>query len=339
MHAPAVRRLASVWLCCAGWIGMLRQAQLCAGCPNRPPSTSDRSTARATTLSPVNSPDLNDMVSEALKHHLQDDRIILTRLAVSEAVRDSVVSRPRLGENVTFRCVVPAGSDGRDVLWLHQDRTVYEADQAVPLPADDVSGQEYQFTRSHDTLFLTVLKVTLRSGGSVQCAAAPSGPAYTPDRRVLQRYMLLPLVTRRTDVFAPPNATHLTAAPGQSVTLTLDLRLPLPDAILHNILNHVLWRHKGRLLHGPTEPPYGPLLPGEGLAHASPRGERHRQPPDNRPGMLHPITFTFASVTPEHAGYVECFLRPHPAVHEWILQTTELFIADDATHTRTTHAR
>ncbi|XP_055333712.1 uncharacterized protein LOC129585153 isoform X2 [Paramacrobiotus metropolitanus] len=266
---------------------------------------------------------MNDLLEEAMLNNRQDDRVILTQLAPSDAVTNSMVYRPRLGEDATFRCDVPAGSDWRAVAWLHQDRTVYEAGR--PLPVEDVSGQAYNFTRSDDILVLIVLNVTMRSGGSVQCITAPAS-SYTAQRRVLQRYMLLPLITRHSDVFALHDGPYMTATEGDHVVIPCRIRLPLPEAILMNLHNHLMWRHNGRLVYGPAEAPYGRLLPTKGLAQADrPRGAVRMQPP-NSPGMLQRRTLTFESVALTDGGYVQCFFRPHRDLHEWIFQTTELFI-------------
>ncbi|XP_055352199.1 uncharacterized protein LOC129598356 isoform X2 [Paramacrobiotus metropolitanus] len=204
---------------------------------------------------------VNDMLVEAWQSNRQDDRITLARLAPSPDVADSVTYRPRLGKNVTFNCSVPADVDWRDVSWLHQDRTVYEAGRPVET-SQDTTGQSYNFTRVNSTLFFSVLNVSTCVGGAVLCVATPSVPSnYSPRPRVLQRYQLLPLITRSSDVFAAPNASYITASEGDDVMVPCWIRLPLPEAILRNMRNHFMVRHNGRIVRGPPEAPYGPLLP------------------------------------------------------------------------------
>ncbi|XP_055351436.1 uncharacterized protein LOC129597783 [Paramacrobiotus metropolitanus] len=168
------------WLACS-WCSMLllHWGAGCPAAPERPPAIDwDYEYRKAGS-------DLNNMLAEAMLNNRQDDRVILAQLAMSDGVTDSVVYRPRLGEDATFMCDVPAGSDWRDVSWVHQDRTIFEAGRALPLPVEDVSGQAYNFSRVNDTLFLVVVNVSMRSGGSIQCISIPSGPAYTSHRRVL----------------------------------------------------------------------------------------------------------------------------------------------------------
>ncbi|XP_055337046.1 uncharacterized protein LOC129587360 [Paramacrobiotus metropolitanus] len=264
------------------------------------------------------------MLAEGLLNNRLDDRITLTRLAPAPSVADSVVYRPRLGDNVTFSCSVPAGVDPHHVSWLHQDQLVFQAGQPVPLPEDDTTGQTYAFARDNHTLFFTVLNVTLRSGGSVHCVAVPSAPVYTPHRRVLQRYMLLPLVTRRSDVFAnePP---YLTATEGECLIVSCSIRLPLPDGIFRNMANHFMWRYHGRITKGPAEAPYGALMPPGDLGKVS-------RPPNpdfnstNSPGQLMRYGYRLREITAADAGQVQCWFRPHREIHEWVFQTTTLVV-------------
>ncbi|XP_055331169.1 uncharacterized protein LOC129583408 isoform X2 [Paramacrobiotus metropolitanus] len=264
------------------------------------------------------------MLAEAWLNNRQDDRIILTQLTPSDFVMDSVVYRPRLGTTVTFQCEVPAGSDGRDVSWLHQDRTVYEAGQPCPLPVDDTTGQLYNFARVNNTLVFQVLNVSLVSGGSVQCIAAPSGPSYTSRPRVLQRFALLPLITRRDDVFVANNQTAvLTATEGDHVAVPCRIRLPLPGGIFRNLRNHIIWRRNGRVVHGPSEAPYGSLIAASGIPQATATPDRQ---PTNRPGQMTDDAYNFRHVKLTAAGEVQCLFRPHQGIHEWIAQTTTLTV-------------
>ncbi|XP_055357138.1 uncharacterized protein LOC129602190 [Paramacrobiotus metropolitanus] len=299
---------------CSWWMyigcSVLLQLQLCAACPTSPQRK-------------PSGPDLTAMLAEALLYNRQDDRITLTQLPTPE-VAGRIVSRPRLGENVTFRCEVPADTDPRSVSWLHQDRTIFEAGQ--PLPVTDGTGQAYDFSRVNRTLILVVSNVTMRSGGSLECIAAPPGSAYTPQRHVLQRFMLLPLITRRDEVFTPSDG-YVTATEGDMVAVPFTIRLPLPEAIYINLREHFIWRLNGRVVQGPTEEPYGSLMPTSGLAVYPPRDPNSNQTaPPNSPGQLFTLPFNFWAVTLADEGTVECFFRPHRHIHEWIFQSTPLLV-------------
>ncbi|XP_055341032.1 uncharacterized protein LOC129590074 isoform X2 [Paramacrobiotus metropolitanus] len=292
------------------------ELHFCAGCPSTPQQ-------------PKANRDLNDMLKEAMLDNRQDDRIILTGLAPSQDVTDSVVYRPRLGEHAEFNCSVPVGSNLRDVSWLHQGRTVFEAGRPIPAPMGDTTGQSYNFSHVNYTLIFVVLNVSMRSGGSVHCVDAPRGPAYTPRSRVLQRFMLLPLITRSTEVFAAPDVPYriLTAIEGERVTVPCSIRLPLPDSIFTDIFNHLIWRHKDRIVHGPWEAPYGPLIPAMARTYYAPRDAEFNRPcSTNSPGQLSRVTPYFQPVTLADGGLLECLFRPHRGIHEWIVQTTELLV-------------
>ncbi|XP_055351800.1 uncharacterized protein LOC129598079 [Paramacrobiotus metropolitanus] len=271
-------------------------------------------------------PDLNDMLAEVMLNSRQDDRIVLAQLAPSDAVTDSMVYRPRLGEDAAFRCEVPAGSDGREVSWLHQDRTIFEAGLPVPLTVADTTGPTYNFSRVHNTLILLVLNISMGSGGSVRCVATSSGPAYMSRPRVLQHYMLLPLITRRSDVFAEPEVSYVTATEGESVTVPCNIRLPLPEGIFANMRNHVIWRHNDRVVYGPSEAPYGFLISNTGIPQAIEIAHPNDTQPANRPGHLVSDAYNFPAVTLAAAGQVQCLFRPHQGIHEWIVQSTKLVV-------------
>ncbi|XP_055355265.1 uncharacterized protein LOC129600727 [Paramacrobiotus metropolitanus] len=261
---------------------------------------------------------LDDMVAEAMLHHRQDDRIVLHGLAPSDIVTDSVVLRPRLGEDAAFNCSVPADADWRDVSWRHQDWTVFEAGAPFPLPEEDTTGQKYAFRRVNHTLFLVVRNVTLGSSGSVLCVLYP----FSSRQRILQRFLLLPDITRRTDVFAAPDAPHVTATEGEAVTLQCSIRLPVPEKILWYLPEHLMWVHHGRIVQGPAEAPYGlPQPTGEGPRAVEPY---YIIPANNSPGILLPSRLLLRAVALTDAGCVQCLFRPHQHIHEWIVSTTTL---------------
>ncbi|XP_055339236.1 uncharacterized protein LOC129588861 isoform X2 [Paramacrobiotus metropolitanus] len=272
---------------------------------------------------------MNDSLAEAMLHNRQDDRIILPRLAPSDIVAGSAVFRPRLGEDAAFHCRVPTGVDWRDVMWLHQDRVVFEAGEPLrdtdqTWSDTDTAGQAYTFGRVNDTLIFVVRNVTLRSGGLVKCVDGHAGP-YTPHRRILQRFQLLPLITHRRDVFTAPDADYVSAVEGQRATVSCDIRLPLPHGVLTNLENHLMWVHHGRIVSGPWEAPYGLPRPAKGPPRDLYSGVESGT---NHSGQLAVVQarLNFASVTQADGGFVQCLFRPHQGVHEWVMQTTTLLV-------------
>ncbi|XP_055342427.1 uncharacterized protein LOC129590982 [Paramacrobiotus metropolitanus] len=302
MMSTCRRRTGLLWSACV-WCLMM-QLQVCTGClPSR---------QRSPSLS------LKKRLAEAMLINRQDDRVILPGMVPSNIVTDSVVYRPRLGEDAAFNCSVPAGVDWRHVSWLHQDRTVFRDGQ--PVPVENTTRQKYNFTHVNLTLIFVVPNVTMRSGGSVQCIIEPSGHVYMPHRRVLQRYQLLPLITHRSDVFAALDAPYVTATEGETVTVQCSIRLPLPEGIAMNLDNHMMWVHRGRIVSGPWEEPYGlPMPTGENF-------ESGFTEFTNNPGQLVHAQLHFRNVTQADGGYVQCLLRPHQGIHEWIVKTTTLLI-------------
>ncbi|XP_055357747.1 uncharacterized protein LOC129598294 isoform X5 [Paramacrobiotus metropolitanus] len=286
----------------------LKQLHLSAGCPPQ-------------QATPTN---LEEMLAEAMLHSRQDDRIVLTKLVPSDYVTDSVIYRPRLGEDATFNCIVPADVDWREVAWLHEGWPVFEGGEPQPLPARVSTGQTYNFTRLNDTLILIVRNVTMGSGGSVQCVIDPVNDlAFLAHRRALARYVLLPLITRRSEVFAAPAETNVTATEGEAVTVQWSIRLPLPQSVLQNLPNHLMWLHQGRILRGPWEAPYGLPLP----AGAGPRAvEAYYIRSISDPGRLMHVRLLFRSVKMTDGGSVQCWFRPHEGVHEWIVDTKTLLV-------------
>ncbi|XP_055356921.1 uncharacterized protein LOC129598294 isoform X2 [Paramacrobiotus metropolitanus] len=295
---------------CLWWLMLLLlpQLHLSAGCPPQ-------------QATPTN---LEEMLAEAMLHSRQDDRIVLTKLVPSDYVTDSVIYRPRLGEDATFNCIVPADVDWREVAWLHEGWPVFEGGEPQPLPARVSTGQTYNFTRLNDTLILIVRNVTMGSGGSVQCVIDPVNDlAFLAHRRALARYVLLPLITRRSEVFAAPAETNVTATEGEAVTVQWSIRLPLPQSVLQNLPNHLMWLHQGRILRGPWEAPYGLPLP----AGAGPRAvEAYYIRSISDPGRLMHVRLLFRSVKMTDGGSVQCWFRPHEGVHEWIVDTKTLLV-------------
>ncbi|XP_055339199.1 uncharacterized protein LOC129588830 [Paramacrobiotus metropolitanus] len=290
MSACRKRAMAKVFVCSARSWCLLLQLQFCAvlaASPQRVPSVnSSDSIHRKAGRS---HPDLNDIFAEAMLNSRQEDRIILPQLAPSQDVMDSLVYRPRLGEDAIFRCIVPADIDWREVVWLHQDRPVFQAGR--PLLLEDTTGQAYNFSRENRTLILQIYNVTMGSGGSVQCVVAPPARADSP-RRVLQRYMLLPLITHHRDVFfyEEHDTSFVNAAVGDRVTLGCTIRLPLPPGIYNNLHNHLIWRQNGRIIIGPQDAPYGSLMPSTRPIHST-----LHTPPPNRPGQLASCIFNSRS--------------------------------------------
>ncbi|XP_055355649.1 uncharacterized protein LOC129600984 [Paramacrobiotus metropolitanus] len=303
------------WSGCSWCLSLL--LQMCEGFPapsgSLPPISSGRMSRRA------GSPDLNDMLAQAMVNSRQDDRIVLPQLTASHDALDSVVVRPRLGEDATFQCEVLPGMDWRDVVWLHENRIVFKSGRLLPLPVEDISGQAYNYSRINHTLSLHILNVTMRSGGSVQCITAAPGS----DWRVLQRFMLLPLITDHRDVFfyEEHDTPYLNVTEGKHVAVPCTVRLPLPERIHRNLHNHMIWRLNGRIIVGPEEAPYGPLLSTPKLAATT-----RRAPPPNRPGLLASFVFNFRAIRLNDTGEVQCLFRPHQDIHEWIIHTRALWV-------------
>ncbi|XP_055357076.1 uncharacterized protein LOC129602129 [Paramacrobiotus metropolitanus] len=295
----------------SGCFLLLLLLPLTAGCPTFAPKPA-----------PVN---LKDMLAEALLQQRDDDRVVLSQMAPSKFLASSVVYRPRLGEDAVFNCSVPADVDWHDVSWLHEHWTVFRDGHTQPLRERDTTGQTYNFTRVNDTLILVVRNVTLRSGGLVYCVIPPYAPtARRPEREYLQRFLLLPLVTRRSEVFAATNETSVTVSEGAEVTLQCSMYLPLPEGILGNFWNHLMWVHQGRIIHAPWEKPYGfppSLLQGPGAVEPNYYIGRF-----NSPGRMARAFVLFRAVTLADAGDYQCWFRPHHYLHEWIAQNITLLV-------------
>ncbi|XP_055339343.1 uncharacterized protein LOC129588945 [Paramacrobiotus metropolitanus] len=270
-----------------------------------------------------------------MMHHRQDDRIVLPGLAPHHIVTESVVYRPRLGEDVTLHCQVPGSVGWHHVSWLHQDWTVFAAGQPQPLPVMDTTGQSYRFDRVNNTLIFVVLNATMRSGGVVECVIDPAvDQIYTTRRRVLRRFLLLPLITHRGDVFAASDTPYLTATEGERFVVQCSIRLPIPIGILENLRNHVMWVHHGRVVQGPWEKPYGSareipdpddneMMPSTGNP---PRVKSGHSEFINSPGQLVHAELYFTAVTLANEGFIQCLFRPHQDIHEWIVQSMTLLV-------------
>ncbi|XP_055357705.1 uncharacterized protein LOC129602646 [Paramacrobiotus metropolitanus] len=292
------------------WCFMLLRHFATASAPSSPQSP------------PVN---LSEMLAEALLQPRDDDRVVLAQLAPSRFLEGSVVSRPRLGEDAVFHCHVPVGVDWRDVSWLHDNWSVFRGGWPRALPEEDTTGQTYSFSGVNRTLILVVRDVTMRSGGSVDCVIPQySQSTRKPHREYLARFLLLPLVTRRSEVFAAVDKTYVTAMEGEEVTLQCSVYLPLPEHIYGNLRSHFIWVHNGRIIDGPREEPYGcPPLAGEGPRDVEP----YLYPdPSNSPGRLAHARVLFRAVTLADAGDFQCWFRPHYALHEWIVQNITMLV-------------
>ncbi|XP_055340907.1 uncharacterized protein LOC129589989 [Paramacrobiotus metropolitanus] len=138
----------------------------------------------AGACSPSQSKNLNDVIEEGLRSYRQDDRVTLT-FPSSPPVTDGVLRRPRLGEDVRLECYIPPGRDWRNITWLHQDRTIFEAGRiAAGIP----NGQQYRLALSSPTQTLTIVNVTLQASGTVRCMDTASSTQPT----IITQYTLRP---------------------------------------------------------------------------------------------------------------------------------------------------
>ncbi|XP_055353910.1 uncharacterized protein LOC129599615 [Paramacrobiotus metropolitanus] len=262
---------------------------------------------------------LKDMLAKAMPHQ-QDDRAVFPGLAVNKFLTECVMYRPCLGQDAAFHCRVPADVDWRQVSWVHQHWAVFKGGKPQPLPERDTTGQTYSFTRVNDTLTIFVRNVTMRSGGLLQCVI---DPPYIRQRRILQRFLILPLITQRRDVFAVADESNVTAIEGEEVTVQWHIRLPVPEGLLLNLPNQLMWVHQGRIVRGPWEAPYRlPMPPGEGPRDV----EANYNLCINSPGQLLQVELHFRAVALADEGSVQCWFRPHLGVHEWIVQTRTLMV-------------
>ncbi|XP_055337037.1 uncharacterized protein LOC129587352 [Paramacrobiotus metropolitanus] len=267
-------------------------------------------------------PDLEDLITEAMRTR-QDERITLP-LAANAGILEGLLSRPRLGEDATFRCEAPPGGDWRSLTWLHRGRTVFEAGHAPP----EDPAQRYNVSRVGDRrLQLVVLNVTAYSGGPILCVDATPTQNHTSQPRVLRRFTLLPLIARASEVFAPlPDGGARVTSVGAASIIPCRVRLPLPEAVLRNQKNHLFWRYKGRTLSQPTERPYGDL----------PRSRKPStitgtpNPPitafNNLPGHFLNYGLQLRHHQADDGGDVQCFFRPHEGVHERVFQSTSITV-------------
>ncbi|XP_055344501.1 uncharacterized protein LOC129592479 isoform X2 [Paramacrobiotus metropolitanus] len=134
--------------------------------------------------------------------------------------------------------------------------------------------------------------------------------------------MLLPLITRRGDVLAPLDTYYLTVSEGDYVAVPCHIRLPLPEGIILNLRNHVMWVHNGWIVRCPAQVPYGALMPSTIRSSRDVRADYEWA--TNRPGQLVYARLRLRAVTRDDEGYVQCLFRPHQGIHEWIVQTTVL---------------
>ncbi|XP_055344498.1 uncharacterized protein LOC129592476 [Paramacrobiotus metropolitanus] len=280
------------------------------------PSSVSACPAGRSTIIKVNRPTLDDILQAGLDYHRQDDRVTLRfpgENVSAERAMAGIVRRPELGENASFTCRVPTGSDWRSVTWLHQDRTVFA--KGHPSPVAD--GQQYVFRRDNDTMTFVILNVSLQSSGAVVCLdAAMHDPNRDP---ILQRYSLWPSVLLAADVFDPPMAPQ-TVQEGEHVRFFCSLRLPVAQRVLDHLLRqHVIWRHNGRVLWAPAEERYASRLPaGWTGPDTSKAGEVA-----NRSGGTARGVFHFHEPVQADSGTVECWFRPHGGLDEWVVQSAQ----------------
>ncbi|XP_055330551.1 uncharacterized protein LOC129582945 [Paramacrobiotus metropolitanus] len=266
---------------------------------------------------------LEDLITDALRTR-QDERVTLP-LAPNAGILEGLLSRPRLGEDASFSCEGPPGSDWRSLTWLHRGRTVFEGGHAPP----EDPAQRYNVSRVGDRrVQLVVLNVTAYSGGPLLCVdATPTASSYTGPPRVLRRFTLLPLITRASEVFAPlPEGGARVTRVGGSVTIPCRVRLPLPDGVLRNLDNHVFWRWMGRLYRPPTELPYGALPPSLEPPIFTENCRRKPAVPSNLPGQFIDYAQRMGNIPATAATELQCFFRPHEGVHEWVFQTATITV-------------
>ncbi|XP_055352882.1 uncharacterized protein LOC129598830 isoform X2 [Paramacrobiotus metropolitanus] len=252
-------------------------------------------------------------MEEGLRQPRQDDLVVLQFDHRGEgAYSPEGLERPPLGDNVTLVCQLPHGKDWHEVSWLHRERVVFERGQ--PVPVED--GQEYSFSHLYNVLFFHIRNVSFLASGAVTCLD-------TVNNLPIKRYSLLPKVTRASQVFHTPMPNQLLTE-GDTLTLTCQLRLPLsPEAVKNNFtLNHVMVRHKGRLLTLPAEAPYSVRpssrpLPAENV-------EAYESAKFLNRAFVSPVSLTYFVphlTVANDRGQAECWFRPHAGLHEWIVQT------------------
>ncbi|XP_055337047.1 uncharacterized protein LOC129587361 [Paramacrobiotus metropolitanus] len=264
---------------------------------------------------------LEDLITEALRTR-QDERITLP-LAANAGILEGLLSRPRLGEDATFSCEAPPGGDWRSLTWLHRGRTVFEAGHAPP----EDPAQRYNVSRVGDRrLQLVVLNVTAYSGGPLLCVdATPTASSYTGQPLVLRRFT----ITRASEVFAPlPEGGTRVTRVGGSVTIPCRVRLPLPDGVLRNLDNHVVWRWMGRLYRPPTQLPYGALPPSQEPPIFTVNCHRKPAVPSNLPGQFIDNALKVGNLPASAGAELQCFFRPHEGVHEWVFQTATITVTN-----------
>ncbi|XP_055329325.1 uncharacterized protein LOC129581997 [Paramacrobiotus metropolitanus] len=284
---------------------------------------------------PPSRPSLDDILDKAIldnrQGELANNLINLPELSPKPDMQMySRVTRPRLGQHAHFSCRVPANNKTNPVYWLHQGKIVFKAmptwGRQSQTSQDDTGTQKYSMSWGHQsgTLRLTIERVSLRSGGAVLCVRAPSDPAYIGQARVLQRFLLLPLITRASQVFAATasDPSRVTVTEGDSLTVACSVRLPLPNMIFHNIDNHIMWRHQGHIIKAPTVEPYGAL----GSYHGVPSNRFNHSLTSNSPGQLFRFTYYKPAVTRSDAGPIQFLFRPHQEVDEWVFKSITLSV-------------
>ncbi|XP_055327852.1 uncharacterized protein LOC129581035 [Paramacrobiotus metropolitanus] len=310
--------------------GLLQWIQSSTGCA--PAAHSSRSTAS-----------LEDMITEKLSYYREDDLISLVELSTMRDTPDCEVRRPRLGDNVEFTCQTPKKDYVNSVTLTYQGKHIYNTREAVPAPDEpNASGHNYtiRWRPKDDTLTFTIYHIDLRSSGVIKCITLPV------QRPPLEQcFRLLPMITHAYEVFAS-KPTPLTVTEGLPVVYVFcSIRLPLPEDIYSNIDNHVMWRHNGRIVKGPTEAPYCAVMPNVTTVptvSTTPTVTTARQfqsrrrlvpqpfyhyPSPNIHGNAWRLEYHLRPVRKTDEGWIQCLFRPHREIDEWVMQETQLSVA------------
>ncbi|XP_055355020.1 uncharacterized protein LOC129600498 [Paramacrobiotus metropolitanus] len=264
-------------------------------------------------------PSLDDIIERALRYK-EDDKVTLQFPRAATTAPPSAVTsrvmRPRLGQNVSFSCQVPFGAQSTGISWTHQGRTVFEQGQPGTVPP--VSNHRYNILPLDDSIaVLRILNVSLQSSGEVVC--------FLPEatgKIALNRFTLIPYVTRATEVFAAPLASHYRVTVGDRYMISCPVRLPLAPDVMDNLLHHYMLRHNGQLINMPREEPYTSYLPASWKGTLS----------SGSGGIAVDRVFGFnlisSSARLDESGPVQCWVRPHKDLHEWIVQSTWLVVKE-----------
>ncbi|XP_055339359.1 uncharacterized protein LOC129588950 [Paramacrobiotus metropolitanus] len=170
-----------------------------------------------------------------------------------------------------------------------------------------------------DTMLLfRISNISFLSSGSVACV-------HTIDSTPLKRYMLRPWVTRASQVFQTPMPDQWVTE-GDTLTIQCALRLPLsPEVIANDFrLNHMMFRHNGRLLRQPIEAPYGVVRPHRPLGDSQSSGPLEVNRVFRSPLLVQMVVSDIKAGS--GTGAAECWFRPHVGLHEWIVQKAMIMV-------------